>query len=199
MNTSSFTPEPFECALFLVVALSAAGLIHSAWLRCSCSRPFAHPIDFGRTFRGRRIFGANKMWRGLMIMPIAAAGTFAGLAYLGDELPGWLERGMWLQSSATYALLGLISGLAFMLAELPNSFFKRQLDIAPGQAPTQLPLAVVCFILDRIDSTIGVLLALTLLVPVAVQTWLWALLMGTVIHSLFSILLHALHVKARPL
>lgn len=199
MNGQAFAPEPLECALFLAVALSAAGLVHSAWLRCPCSLPFARPIDFGRTFRGRRIFGANKMWRGLMVMPIAAAGVFAGLAYFRDELPDWLARGMWTQPPASFALLGFASGLALMLAELPNSFLKRQLDVAPGEAPTSLPLAALCFVLDRVDSTVGVLLVLTLLVPVAPHTWLWALLIGAVVHGLFSMLLHALRVKTRPL
>jgi hypothetical protein len=199
VSSQTFTPEPLECALFLVVALSIAGFVHSAWLRCPCSRPFARPIDLGRTFRGRRIFGANKMWRGLMVMPIAAAGAFAGLAYFRDELPSWLARGMWPLPPTSFALLGLVSGVAFMLAELPNSFLKRQLDVAPGQAPTRLPLAAMCFVLDRVDSTIGVLLVLTLLVPVAPRTWLWALLIGVVAHGLFSMLLHALRIKTRPL
>jgi CDP-2,3-bis-(O-geranylgeranyl)-sn-glycerol synthase len=139
------------------------------------------------------------MWRGLMVMPVAAAGAFAGLAYFRDELPGWLGRGMWPLPPTSFAMLGLASGLAFMLAELPNSFLKRQLDVAPGQAPTRRAVAALCFVLDRIDSTIGVLLVLSLLVPVPPQTWLWALLIGAAAHGLFSMLLHALHIKARPL
>lgn len=132
-------------------------------------------------------------------MPIAAAVVFAGLAYVRDVLPDGLTRGMWILPPLSFAVLGFASGLAFMLAELPNSFLKRQLNVAPGEAPPRPLLAMLCFVLDRTDSVIGVLLALSVLVSIAPMTWLWALLLGSAAHWLFSLLLYLLQVKARPL
>ena len=134
-----------------------------------------------------------------MVMPFAASFAFAGLAYFRAALPEWITSGMWTVPVTTYAILGFGCGLAFMLAELPNSFLKRQLGVFPGETAQQTPLAVFCFVLDRTDSVIGVLIMLSLLVPVPAPMWGWALLVGVLAHSLFSMLLYLLHVKARPL
>ena len=97
-----------------------------------------------------------------------------------------------------YAALGAWAGLGFMLGELPNSFVKRQLDVAPGQAPRGRVGALVSFIVDRTDSIIGMLIALSVAVPTPWMTWLYSLLIGPGIHLAFSVLLYRLGVKARP-
>jgi hypothetical protein len=193
------TPEPLACATFLLIAMAPAGLAHSLWLNMRCSRRFAIPIDAGKTMRGRRWLGDNKMWRGFMVLPPAAAVSFVAMAAMRGSLPEWLGQGMWLLPVWHFAFLGFIAGLAFMLAELPNSLLKRQLGVNPGLAPKQPLLAALCFVLDRSDSVLGMMLALSLLVPIAARTWLWALLIGGGAHALFSALLYRLRVKARPL
>lgn len=192
-------PDGFASAAWLVVALSAAGAAHVLWLKSRWGRRFSGPLDGGATFRGRRVFGANKQLRGLMMMPLAAALAFAALGGLREAYPVWLARGLWDLSPAAYAGLGFACGLAFMLAELPNSFLKRQLGVAPGAAPSRGWLRPLCFVIDRCDSTVGVLLVMTLLVPVSAGTWLWALLLGPASHAAFSTWLFRERPKARPL
>jgi CDP-2,3-bis-(O-geranylgeranyl)-sn-glycerol synthase len=155
-------------------------------------------MDFGKSLRGHRIFGDNKMWRGLVVMPLASSFAFAIFAANRDELPVWLQAGLWLLPIADYALLGFSCGLAFMLAELPNSFLKRQMDITPGGVSQIRELAVCCLLFDRFDSSLGVLLALQLQVPLSWQTWLYTLGIGGGIHWIFSYLLYLLGIKARP-
>jgi CDP-2,3-bis-(O-geranylgeranyl)-sn-glycerol synthase len=111
----------------------------------------------------------------------------------------WLSQGLWALSPLEYALLGFACGLAFMLAELPNSFLKRQFDVAPGALPVQPWLRPICALLDRVDSTLGVLLVATLIVPTPLATWGWALLFGTVSHALFSHWLYRVGEKSRSL
>ena len=139
------------------------------------------------------------MWRGLVMMPLAACLIFMAIALLRHALPVWLQYGLWDMPMTRYALLGFSCGLAFMLAELPNSFLKRRLNIAPGTAPTSNGLAVFCFVLDRFDSSLGALIALQLLVPIPWQTWLYTLGLGCAMHWFFSYLLYLLKVKVRPL
>jgi len=127
-------------------------------------------------------------------------GAFALLGLAGHRLlPDWLAAGLWELTPGRYALLGLVAGLAFMLAELPNSFLKRQLGIPPGAIPRQRRGRVICMLLDRLDSVLGVLIVVSLLVPVTLATWVWLLLMGPGVHALFSTLLHRAGVKARAL
>lgn len=191
-------PPALPCAMFVVLAFAIAGAAHVAWLRSPYSRRFAAPIDGGATWRGRRLFGDNKTWRGLMAMPLAAALVFALAAQFREYLPMWLAAGIWAGSARELAGVGFVSGLAFMLAELPNSFIKRQLDIYPGAAARHPGWRVLFLIVDRIDSTLGVLIVLNLLLPVYVMTWFWALLSGIFLHWIFSYWLFHLRLKGRP-
>ena len=186
-------------AAFLLVAMSVAGALHVLWLRSPLSRRFAWPVDGGLRVRGRRLFGDNKRVCGFMVLPPAAAMTFWLLGSFRESLPGFLAEGLWPLTPARYAGLGFLCGFAFMLAELPNSFLKRQLGIAPGRAPERPGLRVPVLLLDRFDSVLGVLIALSLLVPVPAATWFCVLALGPGVHALFSIVMHRIGIKARAL
>ena len=174
-----------------------AGCAQVTWLASRWSRRFALPLDGGATFRGRRIFGANKTVRGLVVMVPATAAAFALVAGLAGR--GQPEAvGLWALPTWRYALLGAWVGLGFMLGELPNSFVKRQLGIAPGDRAHGTARAVWQFIGDRADSGIGMLCALSLAVPTPWQTWAIVLIAGWAIHWSFSLVLFVLRVKPRP-
>ena len=104
---------------------------------------------------------------------------------------------MWSLSPFAYAALGSWVGLGFMAGELPNSFCKRQLSIPPGYAAASPGWRVLFLFTDRVDSILGMMVALSLAVPVPMQTWLTVLIVGPVIHLGFSALLFLLKVKRR--
>jgi hypothetical protein len=191
------TVDPVACALFLLAAFVIAGCAQVAWLAGPWSRRFAVPLDGGRTFRGRRIFGANKTVRGLVVMVPSTALAFTLIAWLaGGDDPRAI--GLWAFSPLEYALLGGWAGLGFMLGELPNSFVKRQLDIAPGAIATGRTAPVWQFAADRADSGIGMLTALSLAAPTPWQTWALVVFAGWVVHWSFSLLMFRLRLKPRP-
>jgi hypothetical protein len=191
--------QPLILAIFLLACLSIAGALHVYWLRSPMSQRFDRPVDGGAMLRDRRIFGNNKQWRGFVMMPPAAALAFSLFGGMRPIYPDPVEQALWHLGPGEYALLGFISGMAFMLAELPNSFLKRQFDVAPGALPSQPWLRPVCLILDRIDSTLGVLLAISVMLPLPAATWAWAVLLGPSTHALFSHWLHRAGVKPRSL
>jgi hypothetical protein len=84
-----------------------------------------------------------------------------------------------------------------MAGELPNSFVKRQLGISPGEAPHGRVSGPVFFVIDRIDSIAGLMLALMVPVEVPLGTWICVILVGPALHGLFSLALFRLGVKAR--
>lgn len=188
--------DPLACAGFLVAAFVAAGLVHTLWLRSPLSRRLAIPLDGGLTLRGRRLFGANKTVRGFVAIVPAAGAAFAGLAWALGAGDG-AAAGLWPLGTAQYGLLGLCAGLGFMAAELPNSFVKRQLGVAPGAAPRGRLARLGCFVADRLDSIVGMLAAVSLLVPTPWLVWAYVLAIGPAIHLGFSALLFGLGVKAR--
>jgi hypothetical protein len=129
------TADALARAVFIIVAFVLAGLAHSAWLGSRWSRRLLIPLDGGLRVRGRRVFGENKTVRGFVVMIPAAALSFWGLSVVLFAATPTLANGLWPISAREYGALGAWAGLGFMLGELPNSFIKRQLDVAPGRAP----------------------------------------------------------------
>lgn len=191
-------PDALSCALFLTVAFIVAGLAHSAWLRTSASRRLLLPVDAGARFRGKRVFGDNKTVRGFVAMVPAAAASFALFHVLVSRVAPPIAADLWRLDTAGYGALGAWAGLGFMLGELPNSFVKRQFDVAPGMAPASRAGTAVVFVVDRVDSIIGMLVVISLVVPTPWMTWAYVLLIGPGIHLAFSALLYRIGVKARP-
>jgi CDP-2,3-bis-(O-geranylgeranyl)-sn-glycerol synthase len=183
------------CAWFLIGAFVIAGMAQTAWLAAPLSRRFAWPVDGGASFRGRRVFGANKTIRGFVIMVPAAALAFALVAAaIGNPV----AAGLWPLSVRGYALLGACAGFGFMAGELPNSFVKRQLGVRPGDCARRPSLAAVQFLIDRIDSGVGMLIAVSLVSPTPPMTWLLVLAIGPTFHWAFSVVMFYLGLKARP-
>jgi hypothetical protein len=92
-------------------------------------------------------------------------------------------------------LAGAVAGLTYSLAELPNSFVKRQLRIAPGaHAPRASQLQ---YLADQADSVAGCLVALRLLYRAAARDLLTAFALGITIHIGIDQLIYAIGVKAR--
>lgn len=188
------TLNPAACALFLLAAFTLAGVVQTAWFAAPVSGAFALPLDGGLRLRGRRLFGANKTTRGFVVMVPAASAAFAVLAAATGAPAG---AGLWDLTAGEYALLGGWAGFGFMVGELPNSFVKRQLDITPGDAPHGRAWTAVQFFVDRLDSGIGMLAAVSLAVHAPALVWLYVLLFGPAIHWSFSLVLFRLGLKQR--
>ncbi len=191
--------NPWNCTFFLLAAFTLAGVAQVIWLKSKCLSRLAIPLDGGKTFRGHRLFGENKTLRGFLVMVPASGLAFWGLAIWVEARHGSLsQEGLWDLSPASYALLGLWCGFGFMAGELPNSFLKRQLEIEPGEMAGGPLLRWALFALDRCDSILGLLLALSLFVPTTWEVWVGMILIGAGIHWLFNVVLYLLRVKSRP-
>ena len=90
----------------------------------------ATPIDGGRTFRGVRLLGDHKTWRGLL------AGTVVGVVAFQLQVALWdagvLRRLALVDYASLGPLAGFLMGLGAGVGDAVKSFFKRQLGIAPG-------------------------------------------------------------------
>jgi CDP-2,3-bis-(O-geranylgeranyl)-sn-glycerol synthase len=161
--------------MFLLVFLPLLGAVvaHAPVLSFDLLPSLRRPIDGGRTFRGRRLLGDNKTWRGAIVM-------FAGIVVATLVLSLWpaywnrLPAGIQQTAPVLFALL-LATGT--VAAELPNSFLKRQLGVPPGRQ-VRSRLGVALSMLDQGDVVIGVWIAL---LPVWAMTVPQALLAFTVV------------------
>ena len=131
--------------LLVATAVSAVVLRFDRW---QCLR---RPIDGGHRWRGVRLFGDNKTWRGVVV---AIAGCMLGVALqiaIGDRA-GRLAVVDYRAPSTL--VLGFAMGLGSALGELPNSFIKRRVGIAPGASAGGWR-RVVFYVWDQIDLLIG--------------------------------------------
>lgn len=186
--------SPIACAGLLIVGFVVGGVCQSAWFAHPLSMRFSWPLDGGHTFRGRRIFGANKTTRGFVVIVPATALAMAGFGQMAQRA----QIAVWPLSGKGFLLLGLASALGLMLGELPNSFLKRQFGVAPGRPPRHRVGRVISALADRLDSVIGALLGAALVVDLSWTTVAWCFVLGPPIHGLFSVLLYVLGVKKRP-
>jgi len=139
------------------------------------------PIDFGTCWRGKRVFGANKTWRGALVMVLGSAAWSSLLASLNAAWWHWPVAVDFAQAQP--ALWGALLGCGYIVGELPNSFAKRQLGIAPG-ALGQGVRGKVFWVVDQLDSLAGMLLFVSIV---------WRPPLGVVAASVFVMLvLHPL-------
>jgi len=98
--------------------------------------PWKTPVDFGLSFRGKRVLGANKTWRGIVSGVIIAG--IAGFVMSRIYWPAEFNAIQW----------SLLIGFGAMVGDSVKSFFKRQVGVKPGKS--WIPF-------DQIDYTIGAL------------------------------------------
>ncbi len=180
-------------ALWLAFPVMFAAAIHIAVIRLDLSPELRKPLDFARTIRGRRLFGENKTWRGALVMVGAASVGFALQQWVRVPALEPFDYG-----SVNAWLAGALLGLGFVLAELPNSFLKRQFDVPPGQQATGRAYWVFTA-LDQVDSVAGCLLALALVWLPSWQVVLTALTLCSLVHIAFNLIFVMMGLKRRPL
>lgn len=182
-------------ATWLILPVILGGLAHVAILKTNFLGPLAVPIDGGARWRGRPVFGSNKTWRGIAVM--------TGFTALASAMLDALARrnrweGAWeVRHSARVNtwVSGAVCGLAYCLAELPNSFIKRRLGISPGAHAIRR--GRLQYVVDQADSVAGCLIALRLLYGSGAGELLTALGLGMTIHLAIDQLIYAIGVKSR--
>ncbi len=131
-------------ALYLQIPVVIGGVLHMLAVTRNWLPALRRPLH-------TRLFGANKTWRGIVLVPLLT--TFGALCLWPTE---WL-----LGDNRVFGndllLAGWVAGWGYVLAELPNSFLKRRLGIAAGETPARHRQLFT--FLDQFDSGAGVAIA----------------------------------------
>jgi CDP-2,3-bis-(O-geranylgeranyl)-sn-glycerol synthase len=136
------------------------------------------PLDGGKMYRGKRIFGKNKTWRGLISGTVA--GTFVAMVVYGTLTDLRLEL----------VLIGAAMSAGALIGDAVESFFKRQRGIESGKA---------WFPFDQTDYIIGGLL-FTLpfgVLPLWLVVWTFVIYFG--LHLISSYIGYLLGLKNDPI
>jgi CDP-2,3-bis-(O-geranylgeranyl)-sn-glycerol synthase len=143
-------------------------------------KKYTAPVDFGRTFREKRILGDGKTWRGLVSAVIA--GTITGWLQ-GHYSPAFAAG---ITQSAT---LGFLLGLGAMVGDMAASFLKRQSGMERGaMAP----------ILDQLDYIIMAFIFASPVVGFDFRFLLLACAITVPIHVIANFVAYAIKLKKVP-
>jgi hypothetical protein len=138
-------------AAYLFAPLLAATALSAIVLRFDLWRTLRCPIDAHHSWRGLRLFGDNKTWRGVVVDILGCTIGVAIQWMIGDRV-GRIAVVDYTENSSI--LLGVVMGVGVAVGELPNSFVKRRLRIAPGATGPGWKRAVF-YVWDQIDLLTG--------------------------------------------
>ncbi len=147
------------------------------------------PLDLGLHFRGRRIFGDNKTWRGLVsgIVVGSLVALLQRYAFVHWEL---VKDITYLNYSAIHVgLLGAMLGAGALLGDAIESFFKRQCGVPSGRS---------WFPFDQIDYIVGGLLVSSLVIDMPHYRYWFIFAVWFVVHLLAGVIAYGLGLKAKP-
>lgn len=139
------------------------------------------PIDLGKSWRGTRVFGNHKTWRGLV------SGTIAG-ALIG------LFQYRFIASSAetTPFIIAATAamGLGALVGDAVESFFKRRRGVKPGQS---------WFPFDQTDYIIGGLVFVSPFIKLSIAEIIRVFLIYFVLHLGVSYVSYRAGLKKTPI
>lgn len=186
--------DEFVKVSYLIAPLIVGLILHGLAIKFGWFKRLARPLDRGATFRGKRLFGDNKTYRGIVAVALGTAVGF-GIQTILHRSAGPRHIEMMDYRFPAALLLGLAVGATAMLSELPNSFIKRQLNVAPGSAAAGLAGGLFYF-LDQVDMLAGVWLVLCFVVRASLGRILWSILFLFVVHQIITLIGYGLGMRA---
>jgi CDP-diglyceride synthetase len=184
---------------FLIAILVCAGATNMAFVKAPLLERLERPMDGGVLLRdGKRMFGANKTWKGFIGMIVITAIWLAAAGWLAANFPDIRRLSLIpfeeLTPPFNVWFFGAVWGLAYALAELPNSFLKRRIDIPPGENASGIK-GFFFLALDQADSVIGCVLVLPLFSSITWQDAIVLVVLGSFAHYLTNLGLYVVHLK----
>lgn len=188
---------PLATALWIIAPIALAGLTQVAVIKLGGLKSLAaRPLDFGATLQGRRLFGDNKTWRGVVVMVGATAVWAAACEWLA-AVCHWPVGGAVPFEAVHPFSWGALAGLGYVAGELPNSFIKRRLEIAPGAAARAGAARWAFWTIDQVDSLAGVLIFLYPVWQPSLAVVLCLFGVTMLVHPAVALIMLGLGLKAR--
>jgi len=144
-----------------------------------------YPLDFGKSWRGKRFFGENKTLRGFLGGIIFAIGIVY-LQFLAFSFSTFREISLFNYSAINPLIYGFLFGFGALTGDLIKSFFKRRLNIPQGKA---------WFPFDQIDYIVGTIIALSFVFHIPTTIIIWGLILSLVFHPIFNYSAYLLNLK----
>lgn len=189
--------DAFSRMSYLFLPMLGGAILQGLCMRYGWFAFLAKPIDFGFTVRGRRLFGENKTFRGVLIFAIGTAFVLGVQANVLHRVPEFQALETFNYQTVYSWLLGFSFGVAAMLSELPNSFIKRQLDIPVGAVGQGLLLPIL-YILDQLDMLVGTWFVWSMVMTVDLEQIIISAVIVFIVHQVVNIIGYFLGMRETP-
>ena len=148
------------------------------------------PIDFKRSFRGKRILGDNKTFRGLDWGFLSALAVFLIQLHLYNSFDGVKNFSQLDYTELNWFMVPLLMTLGALGGDAIKSFFKRQLNRKPGES--WIPF-------DQMDSVVGILFVASFYYEMTWGLAIVSTIVGSLLHPLATTIAWLLKWKKSPL
>lgn len=183
---------------FTMIPLILAGIANMIFTKTKLYHMHKSPIDGGKVLAdGKRMFGNHKTWIGFFSMIVFCICFQLIFGYFCNIMDMNQHCDIYIVSPNTICFnlfFGGLTGLVYMLSELPNSFIKRRLGIEDGQTAKGIKGGLF-FIIDQIDSLIGVMLLVYLFSDITIGKYFFYVFLGGVTHVIINSVLYWMKVR----
>lgn len=177
-------------ALWFCMPLGAANAAPVVVAKLPLLRGWNAPLDGGRSFRGRRLLGSHKTWRGVVSGMVAATLVLWWQQYLVAQGGGLAE----LVASIDYEslptlIVGPLLAIGALGGDAVKSFFKRRRGIPAGKP---------WFPFDQLDIFLGAIIVMPFVVLSFAQ-YVWVAVICLLAQLAFSYGGYFIGIKERPI
>lgn len=180
--------------LVFAIPVTFAAILHMISVKTDILQFFKYPVDFKKTWNNQRIFGDSKTFRGIFLMVIYCIAGCGILLTLEEKYESVHQLSVLNFEKHSIVFYGILLGLAYTLAELPNSFIKRQMGIENGKRGN-----VVNILVDQADSPIGCMLAVYPFSDMTLSFFIAGSFFFLFLHMFFNVLLFLMRLRKNPL
>lgn len=177
--------------LWMAAPSMAANIVPIPAAKLPWLKKYNAPMDFGKTYRGKRVLGSHKTWRGLIVGILVATVVF----WLQQLVVAHFAWAAHLTSQVDYTqlptlILGPLFAIGALGGDAVESFFKRQRGIPPGGG---------WFPWDQFDSVIGTAIVVLPFIILTPLQYVLLIAMMPLLHIFFTHLGYWVGLKADPL
>lgn len=146
------------------------------------------PLDFGKTWRNKRLFGANKTWRGLVFGTLIGALTGVAIYFIYPDSANQL--GFTANPLRDMGVLGALLGAGALVGDAVESMIKRQVGVPPGEP---------WFPFDQVDYIFGGIIFSSFVYMLTPQQNIAILFVYFGLHLVVSYIGYQLKLKDKPI
>ena len=157
--------------IFIIFPILVSSIIHHFLIiNFNLFPALAKPIDFGILIKNKKIFGKSKTFRGFVVVILLTA-------FFSFILSKFINIDLKMNSF----LAGALIGLAYSLAELPNSFLKRRFNVHESTHPKNFLRYLFSF-LDHSDSILGIAIIIPFIIALEINKTILLIFIGIFLH-----------------